>query len=354
MALTSSESKYGIGREQTPGTYVEPGNGMLETKGGLPLEELAAPMLGDDIRIHPKQVSLPFDCEYSRINAGKAPAVPQVEHNLVVPFFGLLLCSFTPVSEAADLATIVPGTSGHVCAEYGTLNNSNFSFTFRWEHGGTGSVNEAVGGCICDNLQLTFPADGGPVRMSWSARGMVSSEAMAAATAATYGYHSATAVFDLLASDFRYFFGTESSPTEFYPDGDVVITFTPQLQFQNRCQGRPHMVTCNKYMGTVEFTFPWDTDPGDINELYDGLGTRKSFAVTNAYDSAWNDAPDAAGEMLIHCGVELNPTLPSREGEGIIGERATFDMTGKVAQSDNDDKPYYAKIYDGTTYDDFA
>lgn len=347
----STSSKYGLGRENTPGTFVAPGNQMYQTKGGIPHEGFNTLNLGDQISVHPKATGLPFDAEYSRIHVGKDPSVPGFDHNIHAPILGVLLGSFTPVSLATSLATIQPGADG-IHWEYGDTAADNMTFSVWHEPGVATSQNMVVGGCVCNSLTLTFPQGGGPVRMAYTALGMDSDEDQAAQTAANYGYPAST-VLDHLASDFRYFYGAAGSPAEFYPDGDVVITFSPVIQVQRRCQDKPRIISISKWLVTAQVKFPWDAD-SDVHDRYDEMAgvSRRHLHITNAYNSAWDDAPDAMGEWSISV-LGFQDAPPDVAGEGIIGETITLNGTGQTAAAATD-YPYIVKMYDETTFDDFT
>lgn len=347
----STSSKYGLGREQVPGTFVAPGNGMLSTKGGIPVEGYVPLNLGDQIAVHPKMLGLPFDVEYSRIYTGKMPSVPTMDHNIHQAILGVLLASMTGVySYAAGLATIRPLSDG-IFWEYGNSAVDNFTFSVWHEPGSAASDSMVVGGNVCNSLTLTFPQGGGPVRMAWTSVGMSSDYDQAAQSAGNYGYPAA-ATLDHLASDFRFFIGASGSPVEFYPDGDVVVTFTPVIQVQKRCQQLPRIISISKYMVTAEFTWPWDAD-SDINAYYAQVAssTLRHLHITNAYNSAWDDAPNAAGEFSLSV-LGVQEEQPQTGGDGIIGERVRLNGRGG-SSGGSYDWPYIAKLYDATTFADF-
>lgn len=351
MTMISSNNKYGLGRENTPGTFVAPGNQMLSTKGGIPVEGYLQLGMGDEVSVHPKMLGLPFDVEYSRLYIGKSPSVPSMEHNIHQAILGVLVASMTgKTTYAASLATLRPGADG-VVWKLGTAGADNFTFTVYHEPGSAVSDNMAVGGCVCAGLTLTFPQGGGPVRMSWSALGMTSAYEQAAQAAGNYGYPAATTL-DHLASEFRFFIGASGSPVEFYPDGDVVVTITPTIQVQKRTRNSPQLISISKYAVTATFTWPWDAD-ADVNKYLAFVPTEtlRHLHITNSYTSAWGDAPDAAGEWSLSVlGQQEAP--PSTGGEGIIGETVTLNGIGGSGGSTYD-WPFIFKIYDAATFISF-
>ncbi len=344
----ANRSKYGFGRENAPGTFVAPGVAMLSTKGGIPFEGFIQLDLGDMISVHQKAVGAPFDMETARLHVGKEPKAPTFEHNIHQAILGVLVASMVPYGLAASLATLRP-TAGRQW-EYGDTDAGNMTFSVWHEPGVATSQNMVVGGCVCSSLALTFPQGGGPVRMAWSAAGMDSDEDQSAQTAANYGY-PAVATIDHLASDFRYFYGTPGSPTEFYPDADLVITFTPVLQVQRRCQDKPRLISVSRVDVTAQIKFPWDAD-ADVHDGYDDMAavTRRQLMITNAFDDAYDNDPDAAGEWNVSV-IGHQDAAPTVDGEGIIGENVTLTGTG-VSTFGTDDFPFTMQMYDATTFED--
>lgn len=347
-------SRWGLGREQVPGTAVATGNQMKDTKGGIPIESFVSPDLGDMISIHPKMLGFPYDTERSRIHVGKEPKIPTMEHNVHTNILGVVLASMCPWTHAADVSTLKPIQAGQIVWTYGNSAVTNFTFTVWHEVGNSaGSHSVYISGCACTGLTLTFPQSGGPVRMSWEAVGMDSDEDQATQTDLPFEYPTASMT-DLLASSFRYFYGTVGSPTEIYPDSDVVITLTPTIQVQRRCQDKPRVISVSRWTATAAFTFPWDAD-SDVHDRYQEHHdvTRAQLYISNATGGgAFDVDPDALGELTL-CVQGYQDEAPGLGGEGILGEQVRLVGTGDATDGTYD-RPFIMELFDDVTFDDFV
>ena len=330
MAIYVAQSEYGIALEETNGTALDPSQ-------GIPQEGLITLNLGTEYANTPKMQGVPYARSNEYVDIGKMPGATGFSHNLSPQLLQYLLASMhgTPGDESTNVFTLGHGdtSSGYPAtgAVY-TNGSTDTPYTISLKHQ-TGETDEdhRIGGCVCSNLTLTFPASGGPVKMGYDLVGLTSADSVA--SAGTYTLETTGA--DAIASDFAFSYGTPDSTTLFYPEGDVTINLRPELVVTRRGEEDAYKIIVHRWGGSFSFGWPWDA-AADVDALSDDY-TGGTFAELLIYN---NLSPDTIGEYSIKLHGRLL-TPPSLEGEGIVQERAEFELLGSTTEY-----PYEIKFYD--------
>lgn len=328
MATYVAQTQYGYGHETTTGTAVA-------ITAGIPQEGLITFNMGDEFENTPKMQGKPYAVTNEYVNIGKMPGATGWNHNIYPVLLHRLLASMhaSAGAESANVFTITPGTDPAAGATYtyGETPSPCYALTVKHQSGATGSVNHVLSGCVCTSLTLTFPAGGGPAKMSYDLTAMDSDDAVA--SAGTYTLES-TAV-DAIASGFTYELGVYGAAATVYPAGDVTITFAPEVEIMKQGEDKPYKIHLHRWGGTFSVTKPWDA-AGDVDDLYTAYASGQHFNL-----KVWNDeTPDALGELLFDVrGRALSPATLG--GEGVITETAEFTMCGSTAVP-----PYVIKYFD--------
>lgn len=308
MTVYTSESLYGIGHEETAsGTLAAaligvPQEGLIDFQEGSTFEE---------VEQYRGVAGMHHDSVYdSRL----APMADGLSHNWQAEILAMLLTAMhqTPGTEATNVFTLVCPTGG-VEAEFGSAD-----YTLSAQHKIDSALAKQIKGCVPKQIKITFPGGGGLVKLEYDLAGMASDPDQSSPSASAIS--SDADLVDLLAGDFTFEFGTLGSPSAIKPEGDVVVTLSPQLKPLYRGYNYPRQFVFDKWGGTVEFTLPADSDAEAMHALFEAK-TRREFMFTNCAETE-----AAAGDFTMHLrGTMLQQ--PGYEDQGIIGEKVTMQIT---------------------------
>jgi hypothetical protein len=342
MAITKSQSKFAFGIEATVGTPVAAGVSVTGTNGGIAQEGFIELMAGLEYEVVEKLRGLPFRTENCVIPKGSIPSSPQFNHNLNMGVLHAILGS-------AHVVTAGTGDAWQIYPKVGALQwtlgdavgaSGERTFTIRHEREATAAagLNQYLAGCVMRSLTLTFPIEGGPVKMAWDVSAFAYDNDEDDSSAAGFTYPSQT-LQDLIVSDFEFYFGTADPPSKVYPASDVVVTLTPNIVIEKRGTDAPYTIVVDGYAASFSMALAYDSAPDTLQTHFDA-NTLCYLTITNVGAEA--TAPSAAGELRINMMGKM-VTEPGTEGEGILKDVGEFECEGNFASSA---PPYEFKVFE--------
>jgi len=325
MATFESSIKYGLGLEDdAAGTEAA-------TYIGIPQESLVKIPYGQQ-REHVKR----FRGTARKIH--REDIVTKIQdsrpsgfsHNFCFETFVRLMAAMhqTAGSDSANVFTLTCPSAGATVTEGDAA----------WNNGSPGnaralSVKQDFGarhaalGCVPTRIQLTFPADGGPVKMSYD---FVAMNATDAAANDTMTIESTN--IDLITSDFAFYLNqvSEAETTQIYPGGDIVVTFEPRVEALPRGADHNRQICIDEWGGSFEYRAVADSDPEELHDFWKS-GARKALVIV------YGDGTESSnGEFTLQLNGDIIEE-PGQESAPILQESAKFELTTKDT---TDTEPY--------------
>lgn len=328
MAATFESSiTYGIGLEATAGTEAA-------SYIGIPQESLVKIPYGKRVEHVPRFRGTPYKMHHlDRVACGNDPKPSGFSHNWCFQTLIRLLAAMhqTPGTEDVNVFTLTCPTTGVEVTEDDTQAvEGSYTLSVKEDFG----ARHAALGCVPSRIQITFPADGGPVKMSYGFSAMDIDD-----TALEDTMTIQTDDIDLVTSDFQFYLDNPGSggTTQIYPGGDIVITLEPEIESLRRGQDHVYQHIIGGWGGTFEYVAMADSDPEELHDYWI-TGARKCLVIVQG-----DGAESEDGEIT----MEFNGTITEETGQGsagILQENATFNLTGDATNV----YPYKFVYFDST------